>query len=133
MAKEVGLKIERSSFHWMHPKKVSRYGLKKLDDDNDTIEMSLFVDESRIMHIYCRYEGTLNEKLDEEADIVERVNSADLEASDKNPEDEEKSDSGSSFHDSDYELMEDEDDEMFEKFVDIGIKRDMNGAENEIM
>ena len=117
----------------MYLKKVSRYELKKLDDDNDTIEMSLFVDESRIMHIYYREEGALNEILDEEADIVERVNSVDLEASDKHPKDEEESDSGSSFHDSDYELMEDEDDEMFEKFVDMGIERDMNRAGNERM
>ena len=29
--------------------------------------------------------------------------------------------------------MEDEDDEMFEKFVDMGIERDMKGAENEMM
>ena len=51
MAKEVGLHIEGRSFFWMHPKRVSTYWLKKFDDDNNTIEISLFVNESRIMHL----------------------------------------------------------------------------------
>ena len=54
--------IENRSFFWMHPKRVN--SLKRLDDDNNAIEMSLFMDESRVMHVYCIDDADLNNKVD---------------------------------------------------------------------
>ena len=53
-------------FFFMDPEHVTNYGLKRLDNDNNTIEISLFVDKLRVMHVYYRDDVDLNLEVDEE-------------------------------------------------------------------
>ena len=109
MAKELGMGIENMSFRWMHPKKAGENGLRKLEDDNDTIEMSMFVGDTRVMHIYCSGNGYLNDELEEKNGENNDASHSELagEKTDVRDRNEEKCDSD--YNDSYYDLMGEED------------------------
>ena len=54
MAKELRIEPKKQGFYWLHPKKRFQDGLKNLETDSDVIEMSLFMNDSKVFNVYAK-------------------------------------------------------------------------------